>query len=115
MESGKEASSVSLMLCSGFPTEDIMVPNSTFQYQLRGTDTSGNMFEHFLNRLITPTSPDEIIITPLNCPVPQPTPTPSNTSSTLTSHPPGGAAAGLTPVAIMYYTIAIVVLFVVIV
>jgi len=49
------------------------------------------MFEHFLNRLITPTSPDEIIITPLNYPVPQPTPTPSNTSSTLTSHPPGGA------------------------
>ena len=104
MESGEEASSVPLMLCSGFLTGDIMVPNSTFQYQLRGTDTFGNMFEHLSNCLVTPTSLDERIIMPLNCPVPQPIPTPSSTttpSSNPTSCPQGEAVAGLTPVATM--------------
>jgi len=97
-ESGEEITSVPLVVCSGFLTGDMVVPNSTFQFQLRGDDMHGNMFEYTSNRLVTPTLPDERIITPLNCPPPQPTPTP-------TSH---GAASGLTPLVTMCYFVALV-------
>ena len=83
-----------------------MIPNSLFQYQLRGTDMRGNMFEHMSNRLVTSTSPDERITTPLNCPSPQPSPTPSSTPTPSSSPTGHGAATGLTPVVTMCYFVA---------
>ena len=99
-DDGEEITTIPLIQCSGFLTGAVMIPNTTFQYQLRGTDIHGFAFEHTSNRLVESTPPDERSVTQLDCPTPLPTvtastatPRPTVTASTATPRPPGGSAS----------------------
>jgi len=88
-DSGVKISTVPLILCGDFLSGSVMIPNITFQYQLRGTDIRGFGFEHKSNRLVVPTTfDDERSIIQLDCPVPSTSPPSSPSSTTLPSSTP---------------------------
>lgn len=77
-----------LIRCSEFLTGSVMIPNTTFQYQLRGTDIHGFAFEHTLNRLVNPTPPDKRVVTQLDCPTPS-----TPTIPPITTRSPGSSSS----------------------
>ena len=56
---GDEISNVPLLQCGGYLTESVIIPDTIFQYQLRGTDVHGLPFQHASNHLINSTLVDE--------------------------------------------------------
>ena len=87
-DTGDEISNVPLIQCGGYLTGSVTIPDTIFQYQLRGTDIHGLAFQHTSNHLINSTSVDERSVILLDCSTTPPTGT-AGTSP----HPPGGAAA----------------------
>ena len=102
VDSGMEISSVSLIPCSGFLVGSVMIPNTTFQYQLRGTDVRGIAFEQTSSLSVSPTPFDERSIIQLDCPI--------VTIPTVTTAPTPGGAVGLYSVKIVYAITAAVIL-----
>ena len=80
-DTGDEISNVPLIQCGGYLTGSVTIPDTIFQYQLRGTDVHGLAFQHTSNHLINSTSVDERSVIQLDCPTTPPT------------RPPGGGAA----------------------
>ena len=100
-DTGDEISNTPLMQCGGFLTGSVTIPDTIFQYQLRGADVHGFAFEHTSNYLVNSTSADDRTVIQLDCPVASSSISPSTTSLRPTTspsasprpHPPGGAAA----------------------
>ena len=90
-EDGVEIATVPLIQCSEFLAGSVMFPNTTIQYQLRGTDIHGFAFEHTSSRLVSPTLPDKRVLTQLNCPTPSTPTTP--TTPPVTTRPPGSSVS----------------------
>ena len=88
-----EITTAPLIQCSGFLTGSVVIPNTTFQYQLRGTDIHGFAFEHTSNRLVDSTPPDERSITQLDCPTPSTPTIPTTPTTPTTPRSPGSSAS----------------------
>ena len=77
-DTGDEISNTPLMQCGGFLTGSVTIPDTVFQYQLRGTDIHGFAFEHTSNHLVNSTSADDDRnVIQLDCPT-----TPSSAAAT---------------------------------